>query len=1086
MAKFCDNCGQELKDGAKFCIGCGAVVKGEQAQPEQPAGVQPPLAPQPGPGQQPQQQYAPPPGYQAPGGQPPPKKKSKKPWIFAGVAAAVVLVIVLAVNLGGGKNKDIIDDENDQDPFNIVIDLEKPEGRDLPFEPVSTGFDTYDPSIGMIEINQALSYGFDADTGEYYLMDSFVAGKETAIFVSLAEPPDPGSEIMLRIEKDGEPLITLFPQEMVDETTVLFQPMNMAEVNNWQQGGYSFTFELDDKYAVRTANFFEAMPLKILAVPVVANYSGRVVSCYGQWRNTSQMLIDAYPIAKDGLEYVLGPELDLSARMFDLNTDEGRYYVWDALRNLQTPNNDYTLIVGFVPEEGYMESRGFWFGGYTCGLPANIVCENQRDVLSIVLHEIAHCYKVGDEYPGGHLNDNLNPPPYMMKGFDIITQEPAVGTKEHVHGGDEFGLMSPGSYIYPEQRPYVARERTLLEDTTSFMSSATGENPYTKWITSDIWNRLFKAFTGQQTEWDPLPPSVGDDDDGNDIEYWGQCYLCYGDVYSPTIYVPCRNCQVYTSVIGEVFDCGRCGTTIHVYDEYTIDDYYLECSSCHELLWYNDFVSFNTGDGGLGQEQAAQAAASPVMAPVIEVTGYFDVDGSFVADPWYTYEARPSEITANKGGEYSVCVFDAGGELLSAAYFDVVSTTEITTLEGIWFEQDTWIPIDIVARFPDGAAKVSVLKGEQELFSRDVSENAPEVAFTGLSDYDDVPNITTLTWEASDADGDELYFDIYYRPTENEYYSVATNVSGRSLDVDLTDFPGSTMGLFDIYVSDGVNTGYNVSPWVKVPYKAPEILTEQEEPQIVKVTEELYFEVDIYDAQDGWLMYEEVEWVIDGDTYYDTGDFVWMWPYMISPGRHTFTCTATNSAGLSATRDFVFEIIDDESDLPDDGSGPMIATALRCGFAVSLNRIDAPVTRSEFAKLMFIMYGFYMTEQLPDDFLDGIEIRDCGDDDLYPLMMVALGVMEAPDGLFEPQKSLTEREAMRIMYRVIEFAEAPDLPEEELYTEEEYMQRFEELGMFSDEFPDSYQPEEKLTKKMALVRLGKFFKDFYPEQMYLY
>ena len=100
MAKFCKNCGKELKDAAKFCTSCGAKSEPPE-QPQQPTPVQPMQQTQP----QYQRQYIPIPNS---------KPKSQTPLIIAGViggvcvfALVIVLIVISITGLFG--NSDFVD-----------------------------------------------------------------------------------------------------------------------------------------------------------------------------------------------------------------------------------------------------------------------------------------------------------------------------------------------------------------------------------------------------------------------------------------------------------------------------------------------------------------------------------------------------------------------------------------------------------------------------------------------------------------------------------------------------------------------------------------------------------------------------------------------------------------------------------------------------------------------------------------------------------------------------------------------------------------------------------------------------------------
>ncbi len=114
MAKYCMNCGAELKEGTKFCISCGAPVPQQTVQqPQQPVQQQPQQTQQPV-YQQPQQQVYSQPVYQQQpvytqqqyrqpvygqpvyaGGAAAPKKKGKGGIVF------LIILLILAIGAVG-------------------------------------------------------------------------------------------------------------------------------------------------------------------------------------------------------------------------------------------------------------------------------------------------------------------------------------------------------------------------------------------------------------------------------------------------------------------------------------------------------------------------------------------------------------------------------------------------------------------------------------------------------------------------------------------------------------------------------------------------------------------------------------------------------------------------------------------------------------------------------------------------------------------------------------------------------------------------------------------------------------------------
>jgi len=1067
---FCRKCGQELRQNAKFCSRCGVNVDAAPAQPVIHVPESPPL-----------------------------EKKSKKLLVFGitGVAVAlfaIAFILFALPMLQKDKNIDVVtqyDDDDDEEVIHITINVQPPGERKTDFDAGEVNFTSNDPSIKMIEVNQGLSYGFDAHTGNFYLLENFVAGKETAIFIDLDKPLDPKADVMLVIERNGEPLATLLSVDIIDDTILLFHPRDMAEVDYWEQGIYTFTFIMDDSIAERTVNFHKATPMKVLAVPVKGNYTGDIRTCGDEWKLGATMLTAVFPVAREDVEYILGPEQDLSGREYDLNSKDGRKNVWKALCALQTPNNDYTMIIGFMATptmEGYL--------GYTYGGEATIVSESEPDLLATVVHEIAHCYKIGDEYLDGSLNDFLNPPPYGMKGHDILTGEPAEGTKEHVMSGDTVGLLSSGSVIYPQQRAYWHEGRELLGTITSYMSSGTGEHWQMFWTSSDIWNHLFKVFTGQLTGTDTDYGATPGDDAQLKGEYWGQCFECFGETYDPGGYIECIGCAKMVAITGDSFNCSDCGAA---YFENDVDenDLWIYHDQCKYLLNYPKFVEHNLSDSNRTSEDELT---------VLEIRGSFDKTGVFIPEPWYSYKASITTLTRNRDGEYSASVFDGSGARLSIAYFDVKDNYQINTREGYkWGEGDEEIdiPIRVVVKFPENASKVVIHKGNQEIYTENLSANTPTVTFTNLSEGQILTNDTTFTWEANDADGDDLTFQIWYYRSIEEMYMVATDLTGTSYAANLTDYPGGDQGWFVILATDGGLTGTGESPKVSVPFKAPDILNVIPEGKQFKVTDPVEIIGKVYDAQDGWIWMHGYEWYVDGRRYQpDYKDlYFYHTPYMLIPGTHTITMKVTNSAGISSSKDFTIEIIEDESDIPDNWPRNDITLALRLGYYQPLHRLDSPITRLEFAKLVSGIHP--LPEDLPDDWViphpdDVLYIITDMNGDPYDIefmrlyVTVSIGLMGLKNatyeyieeldltvvtGEFDPYGTLTEREAMQIMFMTIELTRTQTYTTFEVLDESVFIPHMEEWGVLDEAGSfNSYNADERMSKGMSMVRIARYLR----------
>ena len=428
------------------------------------------------------------------------------------------------------------------------------------------------------------------------------------------------------------------------------------------------------------------------------------------------------------------------------------------------------------------------------------------------------------------------------------------------------------------------------------------------------------------------------------------------------------------------------------------------------------------------------------MIAVVRIEGEFDPDGGFSAGPWYTYDAPASSLTASVSGEYTLIIFNDKEERLEVLGFDAEDNFRVITREAVSNPSGALIPVSLVARMSEEASRIAIAKDGQEIYSRSVSKRAPTVAFKDLSHNTELQGKTMVSWEASDEDGNELFFKLYYCADEDQRL-LAADIQGTSYEADLTTYPGSSGGYFLIYATNGVRTAEAKSVSFSVRHRAPDIVTVQKEIPKIKITDEIYFKADIRDAQDGQLTGDSVAWILNGEEVAST-NVLRTRPYQLEPGSHSFTCVATNSGGATARKEFIFEIIDDESDLPDDWSRREVVNALKKGYATPLVRIEAPIPGGEFIDLMAMLLKKSGTEGFPSENI-------------------------------EPHKSLIHREALKIMYETWALVKNPlrNVKDNE-YNENGAREMFAKSGVF-DQCENIYMPEEKLSKKSALVWISR-------------
>jgi hypothetical protein len=125
-----------------------------------------------------------------------------------------------------------------------------------------------------------------------------------------------------------------------------------------------------------------------------------------------------------------------------------------------------------------------------------------------------------------------------------------------------------------------------------------------------------------------------------------------------------------------------------------------------------------------------------------------------------------------------------------------------------------------------GTARIAIYKSGIELASRIVSPNPPQVTLTypnGGEMLDSNP--ITVSWTASDNDGDILEFTVEYSVDGGtQWQTLSSAITNTYLLIDSDFLPGTAQGRFRVVASDGVNTARDESDGnFSVPQKAPEV-----------------------------------------------------------------------------------------------------------------------------------------------------------------------------------------------------------------------------------------------------------------------
>ena len=932
----------------------------------------------------------------------------------------------------------------------------------------------------------------DENTGEKYYMNAFVAQKETVIFAHLdqAEEIDTSGQTQyLKVYRDDELIATLAPNNgnITTPNRIAFTFLG-DKLYQLTSGKYTFEVTTAGGSGSRCVTLRDTETLRVLAVPVRANYGGKITEPDPIWKTAGDYSAACYPLSKGDYIYELGSMMDLSASRYDLYTDEGMYYVWQALAALQTQGEGYDLIIGFV--NGMMTADQV-VGGYPYGAPANIVNSGMLGVPSTVAHEVAHCYLVGDEYNGGSYNFEVNTAPYGFRGSDWYNRNrTVVGDKQFIVSGLNYGYRTNGSVIHLDQNPYNWTTLSTWDESllpTCFMGGCDGDTEE-YWITSAIWEQLYKCFTGQPArKGNPnqasAPISNGDDvsvgvEDSFDwadyYDYDAWCPYCYSgiDYDNAEIYGACYSCWMGTPITETPFVCGGCGRQ----NDATLESLYVLCGGCNELV---PAAALQTSsEGSALNAMASGQAAQPQNLRVVQIKGLISAN-DFEPDPFFAFESDTSFLTPAAQSEYYANAVSATGTVLARCSIDaqfMAQSNPPRILEKA--------PVDEIMAFPQDTAAIEIYHNKQIIKIIPVSANAPEIG-----SFDVIPGggKYTLTWNTKDEDGQtDFAAQLWYIGSDDTLISLSsylTNPYAAAVSVPMQDLPGCKQGSFCLMVSDGVNTSMAFSEEIEVEYKAPEVIGVQNTLKpVYKNTEEILISLKIYDKQDGWLQNDsQVVWFDQYGMECQSGNMLIFFPYELAAGEHTYTCVATNSQGLQTSFEVSFAVEEDSGELQGAWYAEYVQAAMETGFILPLDKLETTgINRQQMSRALANLYTILGGEA---DFTayDADAIADilAGTDNLFAWYAVEMGWMDAQNGLFDPLGTITEQEALQMFYNVLTDIDSYSYPEGvELAEIEQY---FIDMGIVDERAENPYDALATLMRDEAFVRYVNFAITFMEE-----
>lgn len=208
-----------------------------------------------------------------------------------------------------------------------------------------------------------------------------------------------------------------------------------------------------------------------------------------------------------------------------------------------------------------------------------------------------------------------------------------------------------------------------------------------------------------------------------------------------------------------------------------------------------------------------------------------------------------------------------------------------------------------VVPFVAGTQEIQIvdgMTGSTVIGQKTVSPNAPAVSGVALQGLPDpATGQVTLAWNASDADGDSLTYDIFFtRDLGATLQPLLLGISQKSAQVDTTSLAGGPAQL-RVVATDGVQSAFADTPVFTLTNKPPKPrILSPADGAIIHVGQLINVEGSATDPQDGVIAATGLAWSTSGRSL-GSGSRVSITD--LPAGLNQISLTATNSVGLSVT-----------------------------------------------------------------------------------------------------------------------------------------------------------------------------------------
>lgn len=271
---------------------------------------------------------------------------------------------------------------------------------------------------------------------------------------------------------------------------------------------------------------------------------------------------------------------------------------------------------------------------------------------------------------------------------------------------------------------------------------------------------------------------------------------------------------------------------------------------------------------------------------------------SQIAQPFEARTASPQAVN------YHLRLLNAsGGTLADFTLTPLNAESHTGETHGLVFQQTFSAPAGAVSR-------LDLMAGNAVLASRTPGATAPAVQILQPSGGEVYNNSMTISWQASDTDGDALLFNLQYSPDNGAtWHSITENLpaplAGGTSSVTLDDLAGlgasqGATGLIRVAASDGYHTTISTSAAFTITNQPPEpYIVSPEAGQVFTAGESVPLSGGAMDPETGGLSGAQLTWIVGGQS---SGTGVSSQVDGLAPGDYPVILQATDPDGKTASQ----------------------------------------------------------------------------------------------------------------------------------------------------------------------------------------